>query len=167
MKNIYLSPSNYYEKDLNRYEINICREISELLKKKLDYYEYITYICNENSNIDERIKESITLNLDAYICIHIVKKSTNNKGPYIIHGKNYLSKKMSNSILNQLKLIYPYNINNIDIKKNNNILEISNIIVPLCFIEFPESDIKWLIKNKINIANHIAIGIKDYFNNLD
>lgn len=158
MRTIYLSPSNKNE---------ICREISNYLKSKLIDYGYNVYICDENSSIEERIENSAKLNVDAYLSFHIREKYSNEFGPYLIYGKNYLSKDISKSIFNQLKLIYPYNINHTNIEENFNIIEVSKVSVPLCFIEFLSDDIQWLVKNKINIANSIAIGINEYFKNIN
>lgn len=153
MKKIYVSIYNFYDIKNNTLIENLIDNIKKILKTKYDiYFSY-------DDNIDDSINKSKILNVDIYIKINFSKIDKIK----IFTNSNNNSKSLSFNILNQLKNIYYYNIEDDIIEENNNIYETSKINIPIAFIEFPIKDAENFLNNKEDFISAIIIGIDEYF----
>ncbi len=153
MKKIYVSIYNFSYIKSNALIEDLIDKVKKVMEAKYNMYFYF------DDNINDSINKSKILNADIYIKINFNKIDKIK----IFINSNSSSKDLSFKILNQLKNIYYYNLDNDIIEENNNIYEISRVNMPIVFIEFPIKDAEKFLNNKINFINAIMIGIDEYF----
>ncbi len=172
-KVVFLSPSlQEWNIGINNYgtEEKRMNEIADYLENILRKRGYIVYRNEPSQSLGDTVQKSNEIRPDIHVAIHSNASgpSVSGKGPEIYSNRPDTSgARLAQYIYDEIKSIYPYDAGR-GVLYTNNLYEIINTLAPAVLLEVAfhdeEDDARWIIENEEKIANAIANGIDEFFN---
>lgn len=170
---IYLSPSTQeanvgvLDYGTEEYRMN---ELTDILEIILVSQGYIVYRNNPDQNVREIVEESNLLNPSIHVAIHSNAANGNVRGPEVFTNlRGTPGDRLANLIYDQILNVYPNTEFGRGVKYTEELYEVIQTNSPSVLIEIAfhdnEQDAIFIINNIENLAQAIANGINEYFNN--